>query len=1062
MRHEIRWTTQKLRKRLELITPLVHSRIQPTPPFHCLKLVEPVSDPLSLNKSLSDSWFQIEPGDYWLGPSTHFLLSTSFSLPTAENPEDILALYLPIGVAGDFSHPEAMVYLDDEPLAACDRHHQEVMLPARCFDGQRHELLLYGWTGGTRQPETKLMQMNQCWLVQIQEELREFVALSRVTLGIAEQLRSDNPIKHNLINALDDAFNLLDTRSPIGNQFYDSVPTAMESLRVGVHRSGPPLQAAVSAVGHAHIDLAWLWTLGETRRKAERTFTNVLRLMEDDPAFTFTQSQPQLYDFVREDFPALFSEIQKRAAEGRWEPLGGMWVEADCNLTGSESLVRQLLLGRTFFEEHFGPGSESPILWLPDVFGYAANLPQLMRQSGLEYFFTIKLGWNQYNRLPYDTFWWQGIDGTRVLTHFSPTKQPGSSMVSTYNSDASPGQIMSTWTNFQQKDLGMPGAPPPLLMSYGYGDGGGGPTREMLENIRLLDEFPAAPRVRYSKAIDFFRDLEAAAGDRIPTWQGELYLEYHRGTYTTQSRIKRANRKSEVRLHDAEFLNAIAAITSDSYDYPDAELVAAWKVHCLNQFHDILPGSSIGKVYEEANEQHRQLSVEVGALRDIALEKISEKVGSGSPVLLVNPSPFEQSGPVLIPNKYESGIDSGWIDDFQHQPVDGGYLVAAGALPPYSITPLVPGRNRVQLIPSSDEVSASKNHLENNHLRVTLNDNGDIVSIFDKHNVRELLPDGEIANAFQLFEDRPLVPDAWDIDIFYDDKVWLAEPASSVVVVENGPLRAAIEVKRKLFSSDLVQRISLCHESPVLVFDTEIDWKERQTLLKVAFPLDVLSPVASYEIQWGHVQRPTHTNTSWDWARFESCAQKWVDLSEGGFGVTLINDCKHGHDIHGNVIRLSLLRGTTDPDPQADLGHHEFSYALLPHSGPLSESTVSAAYTFNDPPFSYTNKRYEPTGEYTTPFWAGTPFIRCSSENAVVETIKRAEDGNGIIIRLYESLRKRGRVRLDSILPLESVWRTNLLESNIEQIETDGQCFDLHLGPFEIITVRLVPAGPEG
>jgi alpha-mannosidase len=359
------------------------------------------------------------------------------------------------------------------------------------------------------------------------------------------------------------------------------------------------------------------------------------------------------------------------------------------------------------------------------------------------------------------------------------------------------------------------------------------------------------------------------------------------------------------------------------------------------------------------------------------------------------------------------------------------------------------------------ELSVSKNHLENSHLRVNLNDNGDIVSIFDKQHGRELLPDGEIANEFQLFEDRPLVPDAWDIDIFYDDKMWKAEKASSVVVKENGPLRGAVEVRRKLFSSELVQRIILHHDSPILGFNTEIDWKERKTLLKVAFPVDVLSPFASYEIQWGHVQRPTHTNTSWDWARFESCAQKWVDLSEGGFGVTLINDCKYGHDIHGNVIRLSLLRGTTDPDPQADLGHHEFSYALLPHTGPLSESTLSAAYAFNDPLFSYMNKQYEPGGEYTNLPWVGEPFIRCSSENVIVETIKRAEDGNGIIIRLYESLRKRGMVNVECMLPLETVWLTDLLESVGERIETDGRCFDLHFMPFEIITVRLVPAAAE-
>ncbi|MFN2188782.1 MAG: alpha-mannosidase, partial [Candidatus Promineifilaceae bacterium] len=538
-----------------------------------------------------------------------------------------------------------------------------------------------------------------------------------------------------------------------------------------------------------------------------------------------------LYSWIKEDHPELYSSVQRAIHRGQWLPVGGMWVEADCNLTGAESLVRQFLLGRTFFRREFGAGSDSPVLWLPDVFGYAANLPQLMKQAGLRYFFSIKLGWNQYNRIPYDMFWWEGIDGTKVLTHFSTTKQPESAMVSTYNSDASPGQIMSTWTNFQQKDIGQSGSPPPLLMSYGYGDGGGGPTREMLENINILSEFPGAPRLKFSKAIDFYKELEQDVGEFLPTWQGELYLEYHRGTYTTQSRIKRANRKTEVLLHDAEFLCTAAAWSLDNFQYPKEELRRAWECHCLNQFHDILPGSSIGPVYEKALNQYEALTKDLIAVRNDALDALSENLGSPGASIVVNPSPFEQKLPVLIPVTDHSDSVLPYLVALEHQPVEEGILVDAGVLPPYSITRLSNLDVRSSEGASADYFSVSANHLENEYLKISFNEDGDIVSIFDKTQVRELVPHGELANEFQLFEDRPLAPDAWDIDKFYDDRMWTAEPASSINVVESGPLRAAVEIRRKALSSDLKQKISLYRSSPLISFETEVNWHEKRTLL---------------------------------------------------------------------------------------------------------------------------------------------------------------------------------------------------------------------------------------
>lgn len=536
--HQIRWTSQKIGQRLDLIEQRVYQRWESLPPFRYIKLSDPEVDPPAVTDQ-DQVWQSIPWGSHWGEPDANFALSTRFQVPTAWPKDASVALFLPIGTAGDFSHPEALAYIDGVPFAACDRHHQEMILAQDHTSGKEHTLLLHGWTGSMESGRRRAMQMGECALVQIHQPSRDLLALARVALGVADELSEDNPVRAHLYNTLDDALKVLDTREPFGERFYASVPAAYATLREGIRNSGDPLGASITAVGHAHIDVAWLWTLDQTRRKCERTFHNVLRLMEAFPDYIFAQSQPQLYDFVRESYPALFQAVKSRIEEGRWEALGGMWVEADCNLSGGESLARQFILGRSFFRRHFGPEAESPVLWLPDVFGYAWNLPQLIKEAGLEYFFTIKIGWSQYNRLPYDSFWWQGLDGTRVLTHFSTTKDSGSAHASTYNANASPGQVLGTWANFQQKDWGPVGQTPPLLMAFGYGDGGGGPTREMLENIRELRAFPGAPRTEPGKVIDFFRRLESKAGKRLPTWNGELYLEFHRGTYTTQARTSR-------------------------------------------------------------------------------------------------------------------------------------------------------------------------------------------------------------------------------------------------------------------------------------------------------------------------------------------------------------------------------------------------------------------------------------------------------------------------------------------------------------------------------------------
>jgi alpha-mannosidase len=1048
MFHKQRWTTHKIKQRLDLITPLAYIRRKQLPPFRCRELDSPLTVP-PIGVDVDDSsWQEIDAHDYWGSWMQNFLLRTTFTVPVDWDKTQPIALSLPLGDAADFSHPEALAYIDGQPYAACDRHHQEILLQPNWADGQPHLLALHGWTGlgGARRGDllTKLY-MRACAVAQIHQPTRDFVALARVALETAQVLDEHDPARHELLNALNDAFIMLDTRDPLdGNAFYESVGTAAETLRAGIASAGPPLEVVLHAAGHAHIDVAWLWTLGQTRRKTERTFQNVIRFMEQFPAYRFTQSQPQLYQFIKEDQPALFEAIKQKIAEGRWEAIGGMWVEADCNLSGAESLARQFLLGRQFFREQFGPEVESPVLWLPDVFGYAWALPQLIRQAGLKYFMTIKIGWSQYNRLPYDTFLWKGIDGTDILTHFSTVPDPGH-YASTYNAMADAREALGTWKNFQQKEMQKD-----LLMAYGFGDGGGGPTREMLENIEVMKNFPALPQVRQSSVRAFFEAIAPLTESRMmPTWNGELYLEYHRGTYTSQARNKRLNRKSEFLLHDAEFIAAYASLITP-YQYPINDFTDAWRTVCLNQFHDIIPGSSIGAVYEESQQQYAELTANVTRMRDEALAILAEKLEGE--VLLVNSTSFAQPGLVFLPgNSAQRFARDG--ERVPVQPAESGLWVDAGEIPAYSVVALQASTDGESLqAPASDSPPYL---LENRFLRVEFDEAGDITRIYDKSAQREVLEPGSFANQFQAFEDRPSSWDAWDIEIFYDDKMWLAKPATSIEWIEHGELRQTIEIKRQILNSPYTQRISLHHNSPRLDFDTHVEWNERHILLKVAFPVDVLAPQATYEIQWGNVQRATHHNTSWDWARFETCAHKWVDLSEGNYGVSLLNDCKYGHDIHDNVIRLTLLRSPTMPDPAADVGEHDFKYSLYPHAGPWNEETQREAYLLNDPIIVYrANVARQSPGSQVPRLQS---LLSTSSPNVIVETIKWAENGNGLIVRLYESQRRRGPVQLCAGFAVAAAWETNLLEENETELNVGNDSIQLHLRPYQIMTLRLVP-----
>ncbi|MFN8483022.1 MAG: glycoside hydrolase family 38 C-terminal domain-containing protein [Anaerolineae bacterium] len=1045
--HQIRLTADKIKARLTLLRRLLYRECRPLPPFR----VHLGSEPLVAPDVDDSAWPMAAPGNVWGVPRTEFTLRTTFCVP--DGWADAV-LSLPIGVVrDDFVHPEALTYIDGRPWMGVDQFHYDLRLPPWAQAGE-HTLALYGWYGR----RDDYAKMGEPSLSRFDSPTRELYIAGSVALETALLLDKDDPTRHRLLNALDHAVTLLNLQQPIGDEFYASARLALAALEDGLAAAGPALDVDVVATGHAHIDVAWLWPLRQTRLKTARSFSNVLGLMREFPEFHFTQSQPQLYAFLQQDYPEIFEGVKAQVAAGRWEPTGGMWIEADCNISGGEALVRQVILGRRYFQENLGT-TGTPILWMPDTFGFPWCLPQLIKGVGLEYFMTSKMSWSQYNWLPYDSFWWQGLDGTRVLSHFltgpSTWKPSPNHYITTYNAELNPWTVHGAWTTYQQKE-----GPNKLLVAYGHGDGGGGPTREMIEMGRREAAHPGLPRVRQSSAHEFFQGL-AAESDGLPVWNGELYLEYHRGTYTGQARVKRANRKNEIALHTAEFLAAWATVVtpppppstggkSDTvrgrgdgeFSYPHADLRHAWQLLCLNQFHDILPGSSIGAVYEESLAQHADIARIASDISEAARARLAELAPQGA-IVAANPTSFWRREPVFVPEIL------GVVPLAGSQPTVGGFLVAHAGIPPYGVAALTGAGAPSDTAEAGVEADGA--WLENGRLRVELDASGDVHRVYDKQARREVLAPGQAGNVFQAFEDRPLANDAWDIDIFYTDKMWPAEPATSIQVVESGPLRATLEIRRQILHSATTQRVSLTAGSPRLDFDTHIDWRERQTLLKVAFPVDILASHATYDIQFGNIARPTHANTSWDWARFEVCAHKWADLSEGDYGVSLLNDCKYGHDIHDNVLRLTLLKSAISPDPEADQGEHTFRYSLLPHVGDWRGATVAEGYAVNVEPVVW-------AGQGAAAAATTVSLVAVDRPGVVIETVKAAEDGRGLIVRLYESQRGRGEVTLETALPLAAAERTNLVEDPEAALAVEGHRVRFPIRPYEIVTLRLIPA----
>ena len=964
MQHSLRFTAEKITQRLKLIQPMVFRRRLRLDPFRLLELPDAQVDPPL--DAASDDWLEIPHETYWGRANLNFLMKTSFSVPAGWDPFS-LALFLPLGEAGDiFTHPEGLVYLDGRAVASADRYHHTVPLPGSCGTGQTHQIALHGWTGLSGWPpdptSREQLFMGKCELVERHRPTQDFLFRARAALDTARTLNEAQPERQGLLSALDAAFKALDTRDPLGADFYDTIGDATATLIEGIESAGAPLDVTLHAIGHAHMDIAYLWPISQIRRKTARTYSNALRLMAEFPEFKFSNSQPQLYDYTERDYPRIAGRIDQKVATRQWEVMGGMWVEADLNLPGAESLVRQLTLGRRYFQEKY-PGRETPILWLPDTFGFPATIPQLMQQAGLRWFCTNKLNWNQTNRMPSSTTWWEGVDGTRVLAHVLTTPRDVQYLPfpTNYKSDLSAKEVLGTWTHSTAKQ-----SIRDLPICFGYGDGGGGPTEGLIRTALSYGNMPGMPRLKMSTLSECFTAMERNATD-LPVWNGEMYMEGHRGVLTSQGWIKRANRLAEGALHEAEALAAMAGT------HP--QLVDVWQRLCLNQFHDVITGTSVTEVFDDARKDYAEIAEATEAATAAAISAMG-----GDDWVALNTAPLPLTRLALAPSDC----------DIQGQPTKEGTLVALSGAAPYAAIAVAPSDPAGLLDIRRDGDAFT---LENALIRVNVTALGQISAIYDKDTEREVLPRGQKANLLHVFEDRPISWDAWDIDPFFEDRAETIDTPCRITITETGPLRAALTIKRTYRDSTITQAIRLMAHSKRIDFVTDIDWHQTHQLLKVAFPVDILNTHATYDIQWGSIRRPTHRNTTWDMARYEVPAQKWADLSEGNYGVALLNDCKYGYDIHGNVMRLSLVKSSTMPDPVADQGHHRMTYALLPHKGDWRGGVRAEAYDLNLP-------------LRVTRGTACASLVSSIAANVVIETVKPADDGNGLIIRLYEALKE--------------------------------------------------------
>ncbi|XP_075750100.1 alpha-mannosidase 2C1 isoform X1 [Rhipicephalus microplus] len=942
------------------------------------------------------------------------------------------------GLSGGVSHQERQTFTIT-PSASVSCLHYEFFLEMAC-----NHLFGAGTPTMISAPDPKkTFTLKKADVAVYDKEVDALVTDLELLAEMARELPKDGIRSYEALYAANEIVNCIDVNDRSSLKAAKDIADRFFGQRNG------ECQHTIAAIGNCHIDTAWLWPYAETKRKCARSFASALLLMEKFPEYTFACSQAQQLSWVKESYPSLFERIQQYAKKGQFIPVGGTWVEMDGNLPSGESFVRQFLYGQLFFEKEFGTRCKE--FWLPDTFGYSAQLPQIMRMCGVSRFLTQKLSWNLVNKFPHHNFVWEGLDGSTVLAHFAPSE--------TYGAELRVAEVVKTVTNLEDK-----GRVSHSILLFGHGDGGGGPTEAMLRRQLRLQDVCGLPKVTLSTPDAFFSVLESESRN-LCRWSGELFLELHNATYTTHARTKQLNRMCEEALRDAEMIySVVLALAQYVAPYPCGEFEGCWKDVLVNQFHDVLPGTCIAQAREDAQAINCQVLNRVRQLSDEALEKLfgtCDDHNSGD-LVFVNTLSWSRSEIVLVPWNREELSKRCWIegvDDNAMQETDCGTLVSIVA--PSAGYKVLRGISSHKVPVLAVKTAPGVIRLRNQFLEAKLNNVCEVSSLKILGGSKELVCADRLANVFVMFDDIPLYWDAWDVMDYHLETgrpavKQVLEPAT---ILEQGPLKAAVRVKFTVgVSSVMTQTVIIDAVHPYLRFDTEVEWKENHKFLKVEFPVNILSRRATYEIQFGNVERPTHSNTSWDWAKYEVYGHKWIDLSEHGHGVALLNTCKYGHAVHGNVMRLSLLRAPKSPDPEADMGHHKFTYALMPHQGTLQEAgVIQQAYELGYPLKAVvcnTESKLSGILNSQKSLMESASWFQVSCPAVVLETVKRAErHPDAIVLRFYEAYGGEATAAVTTFLPVARVVMCNALEDGGADLLLSGGTIQLVFKPFQVVSV---------
>ena len=945
-----------------------------------------------------------------------------------------------------FDLGEALVSINGRTCGAIDsQHHFIPVAPALREEGvlavdmtvwlNANQITQIGRTGDAAFRTAELVEVNGgIW--------RYYLHMKMVTDYIELLPDAESELKHALQAAAHRSMYMID---PTGD---------IEDLRCAVVRADERLAEDMGAldfrmggrlelVGHTHLDTAWLWPFRETVRKCGRTFANVLALMDQYPEFTFACSQPQLLKFTKQHYPETYERIKQRVQEGRWEPVGVLWVESDVNIPSGESLVRQILYGHQFYMQEFG--KYTPIAWLPDVFGYSPSLPQILKKAGIEYFLTCKVFWCYENLFPHRLFWWEGIDGSRVLAH-----TPWLGHTNMYNARPGPELYRFAWEQFSQKENY-----DRILVPYGWGDGGGGPTPKQVEHCRWLQKLPGLPQSESSTVARYFERAERQAKE-LPTWFGEIYVESHQGTLTTQSWLKKANRQAEQLYRRAEVFSSLCRILGKALDVDS--LREGWELILLNQFHDVLPGSSIAEVYVESRDHYERIRQLGEDLLDASLERLTAHHGlaDGPPgVCVFNPTAWQRSGVIDVDG-------SGWgkcagLRTLENERIpvqfvadsdsEGRFVCEVTDLPSWGYRYYQPMDAGID--PPANELTVRADCVANRFVRIDLTPQGLIRQITSKVSGRGFVEEGGQANLFQLFRDGPAASEAWDLDPGFEESVEDLVALSEVEVLESGPLRGRLRITRDFHDSQIVQDIVVYRTSPVIDFQTRVNWQERHRMLKVCFPTTLRAQQATYEVAYGCYERETHRNAPLAKMKFEVAMHRFVDLSEGDRGLALLNDCKYACDVLAGRIRLTLLRGPMYPDPEADRGEHTFTYSLYAHEGDWgSAQVVQRAAELNSPllvrPVGATGGQ----GAEAPVFRTG--LLSVAPANVILEVLKTAESEDAIVLRAYESCGNLSPATLTLGFEPKRIVECDLLERPGKDVAMHGCDIETEFQPFEI------------